>query len=591
MPDWQQFHFIRPDWLWLLLPAAGLTVLTIFYGHKRSDWYQLIAPHLSEKLVKSDTGSSQFLLWFAIIIALLLSIIALAGPSWERLPQPVFQLERGKVIVMDMSLSMRATDIKPNRLTRARFKAIDLIKATAEGDIGLVAYAGDGFVISPLTSDAKNLTTLIPALSPEIMPVLGSDPYTGLQTASDLLTNAGFLSGDIFWITDGVNPEQVSELQSWFRQSRFRVSALLVGTPQGAPIELTNGQQFKDRSGQVVVPKSYDHHIRGLTAQTGGLTTYIQADDSDIRLFAELSAQNKEATSDEPEEPAGDQWQEAGPWLLIPVLIIFAFCFRRGWLLCVPLALVVSLMMPAPVYADVMDKVFKTPDQQGKIAFESEKFDQAAALFERADWSGTAYYRAAQQALKQNDQELAEGYFLLAKQAFSRAQGVQSKYNEANATAYLGELEEAIGLYQQVIDQQPDHQQAIENKSRLEAMLEQQRQEQQQQQSQQNQQQSQQNQQQSSSQEQSDQQQQADQQGEQQQENEQQSEPDPSDQGDPSNTPDKQPSDSDVENQMQLDNLLKKVPDDPGYLLKRKMMFEYQKRRRDPRAAPTTETW
>ena len=88
---------------------------------------------------------------------------------------------------MDMSYSMYATDIAPNRLTQARFKALDLLQLFKEGETGLIAYAGDAFTVSPLTTDVTTLENLIPSLSPEIMPSKGSNVLAGIDQAVSLL--------------------------------------------------------------------------------------------------------------------------------------------------------------------------------------------------------------------------------------------------------------------------------------------------------------------------------------------------------------------------------------------------------------------
>ena len=208
-----QFHFLRPEWFAAIIPLLLLVILIRKATAKQSGWQSVIPSHLYQYMVigKTEVGAKPPIMLLAI--AWFVSVIALAGPTWERLPQPVYQLKMGHVIVIDMSLSMRATDMTPDRLTRAKYKAIDLVNAIGEGEMGLVAYAGDAFVISPLTEDAANITTLIPSLSPEIMPVPGSDPLLGIESAAALLTNAGYNSGMIYWITDGIELAQQNELQ------------------------------------------------------------------------------------------------------------------------------------------------------------------------------------------------------------------------------------------------------------------------------------------------------------------------------------------------------------------------------------------
>ena len=101
-----------------------------------------------------------------------LGAIALAGPSWTRVEQPVFRSERATVVVLDLSRSMDASDIKPSRLARARFKIADLLERNRDGLTGLVVYAGDAFVVAPLTDDSVAVTM---CFSCTVVPV-PSDP-------------------------------------------------------------------------------------------------------------------------------------------------------------------------------------------------------------------------------------------------------------------------------------------------------------------------------------------------------------------------------------------------------------------------------
>jgi Ca-activated chloride channel family protein len=269
----------------------------------------------------------------------------MAGPTWERLPQPVYNLKHGSVILLDMSLSMRATDIVPDRLTRARFKAIDLVNQLSDGEVGMVAYAGDAFVISPLTEDVTNLTTLIPSVSPEIMPIPGSEPITGFEVAAELLANAGYQQGQIFWFTDGIEQQQFAELANFTEQSPYTVQALAIGTPDGAPIQQVNGELLKDSSGAIVVPRLTVDNIRAISARSGGSYALMSADDTDIQVLLDNSFidRTEELTEDEQNSTTGDKWQDMGAFLVVLLLPFAAYAFRRGIVMLVPLLLLVVM--------------------------------------------------------------------------------------------------------------------------------------------------------------------------------------------------------------------------------------------------------
>ncbi|MDO6691695.1 VWA domain-containing protein [Aliiglaciecola sp. 3_MG-2023] len=631
MIDWNSFHFLRPEWFFGLIPLLLLLVLLMNIHRRQSGWQSVVASHLYQHLIAEKGNRQRRPPLSLVALGWIIAVTALAGPTWERLPQPVFQLSAGKAVVLDMSMSMRATDLKPDRLTRAKYKAIDLINEISEGDVGLVAYAGDAFTISPLSSDAQNLTTLLPSLSPEIMPVAGSEPYLGLKMAADLLKNAGFLEGEIFWITDGVEVSQLAELNSYIESLPYRISILGVGTAQGAPIQLLDGDFLKDNRGAIVVPKMDAQMLSGLARKSGGKFYAISANDSDIQYLTQQSLINRETASNKDDsEQFGDEWQEAGPYLLLLLLPLAAFAFRRGYLTVFVVMLVSSSLVPQPAFAEGWQDWFKNSDQRGLEALQQEQYDQAAKEFASPMWQGAALYK--------------QGNYQAALDAFSQAEGPQALYNQGNALAQLGELDEAIKRYEDVLKLQPEHPEALKNKEILEQLKEQQEQQEQEQQQQQDQQsddsehqqsddqqteqqdsQNQQSQQDQQSQDQQNQESQQDQQNQEQQQsqNEQdsdQKQQDPqqsdSEQNDSQQNPQSEQQESEQEQdteqqqtaeqlqqaeesmtdeereEMQrLQNLLNRVPDDPSFLLKRKMQLENQQRRRQRTPSQSKRNW
>lgn len=610
-----EFHFIRPHWLWLIIPLL-LMVALIRYVHKQqSGWQSVLAGHLYQHLITTQgikkARPPLLLLGFCWILA----TVALAGPTWERLPQPVYQLNAGKVVLMDMSLSMRATDVKPDRLTRAKYKAIDLVNAISEGETGLVAYAGDAFTISPLSSDAQNLTTLIPSLTPEIMPIAGSDPALGIQAAIELLSNAGYQQGEIFWITDGINNQQMKEVSEIFNNSMFRLSVLGVGTQEGAPIQLLDGELLKNRSGAIVVPKLTINNLKSLSSASGGRYASMQADDSDINYLVEQTLIEHDPSNDEDsqQEKFGDKWQEMGPYLLLLILPFAAYSFRRGLVT----VLFIGILLPAyspQARADWWQDMWKTHDQQAMQAYNQNEYEQAANTFDDPLWQGTAHYK--------------NGDYQAALESFSKLSPTDKNYtdatyNAANSLAQLGEIDQAIAAYDQVLEQQPEHEDALANKALLERLKNQQQQQDQsgeQSQDNQDEQQDGENQEQqdgqNSDQQKEGQQSQDPQQGEnseqndsQSEESEQQSQTEQAqqqqeeaekqeEQAQAEAEAEKQKSeqeqqaqalqqgeeeltDEQREQMQRMQNLLKRVPDDPAFLLKRKMQIESQRRKRE----------
>ncbi|GAA5138917.1 vWA domain-containing protein [Thalassotalea piscium] len=454
------FHFIRPWWLLAIIVLIIAIQLLKKYRLSQSGWQQLLPKHLASELIDNKQTNKQLSLTLPFIIGILI-ITALAGPTWKKLPQPVYQVARGSVLVMDMSYSMYATDIAPNRLTRARYKAIDLLERLNEGEIGLIAYAGDAFVISPLTEDINNINLLLPSLSPDLMPELGSNPYAALSLANEMLNNAGHLSGDIYWFTDGIDNADIQDITQWSRNHPHRLNILGIGTQAGAPIKLTNGELMKDDSGAIIIPKLTVSALQGVAQRGNGNFSTLATDDSDIKkLLHQPLNRDKEKKSDNTKNN-GDQWQEFGPYLLLLVIPLILGYFRRGSLLAI-IPFCFFLTPTQKAHASLWNDLWKTKDQQGQQHFKAQEYQQAAEKFIDPMWQGSAAFKA--------------GNYEEALSAFQKVDTPASLYNQGNTHAKLQQFEQAIDAYNKVLAQQPNNEDAKANKALIEQLMKQQEQ-------------------------------------------------------------------------------------------------------------------
>jgi len=452
-----EFHFIRPAFLLCLLPVLWV----LWRKPGQQGWSDILPGHLSRVLVTSEGVKKS--LAIPALIWILMSL-ALAGPTWKKIHLPVYQLHQGTIIIADMTLSMYATDVTPDRLTRARYKIIDLLGAIKEGDVGLVAYSGDAFVISPLTPDRNNIVQLLPALSPEIMPSIGSNPVAALALAEQLLKDSGHSAGDIYWITDGIHIQNQARVKDWISQSNYSVSALVIGTESGAPIRLPNGALLKDAQGNIVVPKI--DMIPMQDAITSGQLLQQTGDNQDITsLVSGLVVDRKQSEA----QREGDQWQDFGPYLVLVILPLFVWFFRRGGVFFL---LPLMLMQPeAPLYADTQgtamtaakngftwSSLFSNQNQKASDLFKANQYSEAATTFSDPEWRASSSYKAG------DYQQALELYQSLA----SSKEDAELFYNMGNTLAKLGQLDEAIKAYDQALKQQPNHADAIANKALLE---------------------------------------------------------------------------------------------------------------------------
>ncbi|WP_035480603.1 VWA domain-containing protein [Aliagarivorans marinus] len=600
---------LRPGFLLLGLIAMAL----LWYLRKlqrSSSWQQLLPTVIAEHLL-TDADSAKMAVWRPMLLIALLSLAA-AGPSLQ-LPQgQLYRDGSARVLLLNMSYSMRADDVKPDRLELARYKALDLINSWKDGETGLIAFAGDAFVLSPLTHDSNNLANLLPHISPEIMPVHGTNLAAAIEQAKELLLNAGYPGGDIIAISDGFSREQFEQAQQALSGSNLRFSMLAVGTAEGAPIPLEGGALLQDSKGSIVIPRLEQQYFLPLCQQSGGLCQSLRADNLDIQRLSQLG--ERALSGNEAEGKLIDLRVDLGFWLLIPALLLALWEYLRPSL---PLWLLAGVMLlPGYSFAEEAQGSawWNNQAQRAHSAFEQENYQDAEALFNDPQWQAASAYRA--------------GDYQRAQQLFAQDDSAQGWYNQGNALAMQGETEQAIAAYDQALERDPSLEQAAHNKAVLEQQQSQQSQEQQSQEQQDS---GDQGSEQQQDGEQGEGQQSESQQGEEQPGNQQQAQseqspppqPDQEQQGDEQQAQEQaqqQPGEEEGEQQQaeqpaepteqepdeqaqqvpaqangegelddqELQRWLNALPNDPSLLLRNKMYLEYQKRRRQPQSE---ENW
>lgn len=449
------FHFLRP--LWLVALAALPLVLWLWRRRaQRADpWRSICDPQLFEHLVQQAPGvrGAGVAPWL-VAMGWLVAVLALAGPAWRELPQETLRLQAPLVVAVDLSDRMRASDLKPDRMSRVRFKLADLLTRRGEGQTALIGYAGDAFTVAPLTDDAASLSDLAASLSPEVMPLQGQRADRAIKLAQRLLRDAGEVRGDLLLITDTVDG-RASSAARVAREAGLRVSVLGVGTEQGAPVPRAKGGFMQDGEGGILLPRLDAGALTALARIGGGHYTPLTVDDADLRqLGVTVAPLDAQARWDE--EGSGQRaWRDEGPWLLVCLLPLAALVFRRGWLL----ALVLGVGLPAPqAQAAGWKDLWQRADQQAWEALEHGDAKDAQTLARDPALRGAAAYRSED--------------YPGAIDAYAATDGATGQYNLGNALAKAGRYQEAIAAYDQALAMQPDFPQASANRKAVQDWLE-----------------------------------------------------------------------------------------------------------------------
>ncbi len=441
MPE--QFHFLQPLWLLSLIPLALLVWRLRRAATGDNPWARIIDARLQPLLLAGqDHKVSRSLLWL-LGLGWLLATLALANPVWEKQPQPLYQTSAARVIVLDLSRSMLDRDLKPSRLARARFKIEDILARNDEGQTGLVVFAGDAFTVTPLTRDVDTIRALLKSLDPDLMPVQGSRADLGLEKAGELLQQAGLRNGQILLFADGVTGNKARKAATKLRKKGYRISVLGVGTQTADPLTNAQGQLLRTTAdGKLIVPQLEAAALQAVAEAGGGRYHTFNSSDSDIRSLLDnstsLSTENNLINS----EMQGQDWKDSGPWLALLLLPLAALAFRRGWLLSLVL-LVGVLSPPQQAMAADWEDLWQRPDQQAAIALAEKDYARASQVAEDPLQRGSAEYKRKNYAQALKDFSRASGTTADYNRGNTLAK--LGRYKEA-ITAYETALKSAPGM-------------------------------------------------------------------------------------------------------------------------------------------------
>lgn len=446
------FEFLRPWWLLALLALPLFWFALRADGNLKRSWARAVDPHLLAHLVAGTETSRRWplaLLSFGWIVA----CVALAGPAWERLPTPLYRNQSARVIALQLSPSMLAADLKPDRLTRARFAIRDLLDRFGDGQVALLGYAGDAFVVAPMTDDAATVRNLLGELDPAIMPVGGNETGAAIRRGVELIRQAGNRSGDIILVCDAAAADAVAAAHEAAQQG-VRVSVLAVGTAEGAPVSLPQGDFWKDSNGNIVVPRVDAAQLRRIADAGGGRFGALDGGEPDLASLASATTPDAARGVDAPGAESA-QLRDRGPWLALLLLPLALAGFRRGGLFALLLA--AGLAAPPPAQAFEWRDLWQRADQQAWQALQAGDPAAAAGTAQDPDLRATAKFRAGDAAGAAAD--------------WAPGSSADAAYNFGNALAQQKQYEQAIAAWDEALRRDPAHADAKANKQAVEDWL------------------------------------------------------------------------------------------------------------------------
>ena len=462
MPDLSQFHFIRPAWLWLLA-AAPIVPLGVWLRERRQRRLMSddVDPHLLEHLLVRSGRHRLFNPASLAAAAIVVGAIGIAGPAWEREPQPFSEDLAPLVVAIDTSWSMNAIDVPPTRLERAKDKLRTLLAIRRGARTALIAYAGTAHLVMPLTDDPTAIELFLPGIEPPVMPAQGKNPAAALALAGEILSKQR-TAGSILFFTDGIPRDQIAAFENQQRgRARHDVLVLAVGTSAGGPVRISDDAFQTGPDGARTIARLDTADLKAVR-DTGVFVASVTVDDRDVHRIARNVQQHLQAV-----EAADTQarWRDAGWYFVIPIAVGGALWFRKGWTVRWAAVVIAAALWPWPIAAqnDSARPGFRfidlwlTRDQQGRYYFDKGDAREAANRFEDPMWKGIACYRA--------------GDLPCAVDSFAGLDTAAANYDMGNALARQGKYALAVEAYDRALRLAPDHADAAFNRALVTAAM------------------------------------------------------------------------------------------------------------------------
>lgn len=324
-------HFLHPLWLLALPPLLILVAWLSTTTRHDAQWSRIVDPELLSLLRIKGVRKGSYA-WALLALLWTLAVVALASPAWTRLQSPAFKGRSAWVLVLDLSPSMAASDLAPNRVTRARYAMSDLINEAHDNRVGLVVFAGDSHTVAPLTSDVATVRMLLKPLGPKLMPEPGDKLAPALREAGHLLEAGAAQHGQVIVLSDGfADPAESLQIAQSLRRQGVTVQVMGVGTSSGAPEPTDQGGFAHDASGHTQLTRLQADELRRLATAGGG--HYFSVGEVPQLVQSLDSAESHDLdTHTDTTQAQLSTWRNEGVWLLPALLLLAALLARRGWI-------------------------------------------------------------------------------------------------------------------------------------------------------------------------------------------------------------------------------------------------------------------
>jgi len=472
--------FFRVEMLFFIW-VAPLLVLAIAYGmrRRREILRRFSSEHGLAAIAPQAADGRRWIKGLLLAAAVLFAAVALAGPRYGFRWQEIRQHGVDIVIALDCSRSMTAADISPSRLERAKREVFDLLTMLQGDRVGLVAFAGTAFLQCPLTLDYDAFNLFLNALSPDYLPVGGTDITGALTTAADAFDPKSAADKAIILITDGENTGEGDPIKAAesLKEKAIKLFCIGVGGSDGVPIPESEGGFKKDKSGQIVLSRLDETTLKKIAVVTGG--TYVRSVAGDMDLDAIYTDEIRRTMDAQTLTSSRKQvWEDRFQWPLALALV----CLLAEMLLPVVRKWLVSVMLAALLVLPATT-VRANDTRQGIEAYQAGDYEKALKHFVDAQLhtpdKAESLYNVANGYYKTGNFDAAVDHYKKVLETEDKALKQKAEYNLGNAEFRRGDAKAAIEHYKAALALNPDDKLSKENLEFVQKVLEQQQKQQQ----------------------------------------------------------------------------------------------------------------